>query len=138
MLGTADALAGVMAVVLVVNDDDAMLDVYASVLQTMGHEPVTKLSVESGPETVQDIGAQALVVDLQAPGGDAAGLRIIEDLRADPQMVNFPIVLCSGAPDALDSLQSRLEALRVRVVAKPFTLAELEAKLRAALDQRTP
>jgi CheY-like chemotaxis protein len=127
-----------MAVVLVVNDDDTMLDVYASVLQSMGHEPVTKLSVDSGVETVQDIGAQALVVDLQGPGGDPAGLRIIEEVRADSQMGNFPIVLCSGAPEVLEALRPQLVAMQVGVVVKPFTLAELEAKLRAALDQRTP
>lgn len=122
-----------MAVVLVVNDDGAMLDAYEELLRSMGHEPVTKLTMSSGPETVRDVGADALVVDLQAPHDREYGLRIIEELRGDPQMSRVPIILCSGAAEAIQPIRKRMKALKVPVVLKPFPLDVLERHLHEAL-----
>jgi CheY-like chemotaxis protein len=125
-----------MAVVLVVNDDGDLLDTYEEMLAAMGHEPVTKLTVESGPETVRDVGADALVVDLQSSDDDEFGVRIIEELRSDPEMRNFPIILCSGATEAIRPLRERLDDLNVPVVLKPFPMEVLEKELTAALASK--
>lgn len=61
------------------------------------------------------------------------GVRIIEELRALPEMRNFPIVLCTGAADDVVPLVSRLQLLDVPVVIKPFELAEFEQTLSRAL-----
>ncbi len=122
-----------MATVLVVNDDDDILDTYESMLLSLGYEPVAKKIVASGPETVRDVGAEALLVDLQRPDDDEYGIRLIEELRADGELRNFPIILCSGAPEALQSLRPRLDALRVPIVIKPFTMDELEETLASVL-----
>lgn len=63
-----------MAVVLVVNDDGDLLDTYEAMLVAMGHEPVTKLTLASGPETVREVGADALVVDLERADEDEFGI----------------------------------------------------------------
>ena len=125
--------SGDMAVVLVVNDDNDMLSVYESVLTAMGHRPVTKLGVESGSETVREVGAEALLIDLQRPDEDDYGLRIIEEVRTDPELSGLPIILCSGAPEAMRPLEDRLVGLRVPIVVKPFSLIELEDTLARAL-----
>lgn len=124
-----------MAVVLVINDDSDLLDAYESALLSLGHEPVTKVTMSSGPETVRDVGADALVVDLQRPDEDAYGLRIIEELRSDPQMRSFPVILCSGAVEAVRSLRPRLDELGVPIVVKPFSIQDLEETLTAALGR---
>ena len=124
-----------MAVVLVVNDDNDTLDMYESVLIALGHDPVTKETVASGPETVRDVGADALVVDLQRPNEDEYGLRIIEDLRADEETRAIPIILCTGAVDALESVRPRLDLLGVPIVVKPFSIEELERALAGALNR---
>jgi CheY-like chemotaxis protein len=122
-----------MAVVLVVNDDGDLLDTYEAVLASMGHEPVTKLTIDSGPETVREVGADALVVDLQAVGEGEFGLRIIEELRSDPELRDLPIILCSGATESIHPLRDRLAALNVPVVLKPFPIDVLEEQLQQAL-----
>jgi CheY-like chemotaxis protein len=136
--GIAVAYWLAMAVVLVVNDDDAALDMYEDVLTDLGHEPVTKEIIASGPETVQDVGAEALIVDLQRPNEDDYGIRIIEDLRADEEMGAIPIVLCTGAAEAVESVRPRLDALGVPIVVKPFSLEELERALERALERDQP
>ena len=73
-----------MAVVLVVNDDADMLKLYhESLLISMGHQPVTKMVVARRTETVRDVGADALVVDLSSRENEY-GVRIIREVRADP------------------------------------------------------
>ncbi len=123
-----------MATVLVINDDADMLDTYESLLQSMGHKPVTKMTVTSGPHTVREVGADALLVDLQSPSEDAYGVRIIEELRSDPRTREVPIILCTGAPETVRPLIRRLDELGVPVLIKPFAVDDLEAKLLSALQ----
>ena len=127
------ALCWVMAVVLVVNDDRDMLDMYADALQAMGHDAVTKEAIDAGPETVRQVGADALLVDLQAPDEDEFGLRVIQEVREDPELRDLPIILATGATDELDSLHERLEPLAVPVLIKPFSISVLEEQLQAVL-----
>jgi DNA-binding response OmpR family regulator len=127
-----------MAVVLVVNDDADMLDTYEALLLSMGHEPITKMTLASSPDTVREVGADALLVDLQQPDEDAYGVRIIEELRSDPRTSGVPIILCTGAPEAVRPLVQRLDQLGVPVVIKPFEVSELEQILRSALAGPNP
>lgn len=123
-----------MAVVLVVNDDGDLLDTYEALLAAMGHEPVTKLTIESGPDTVREVGADALVVDLQAANEGHFGLRIIEEVRSDPDLKDLPIILCSGAAESIHPIRERLAELNVPVVLKPFPIEVLEQQLQATLQ----
>jgi CheY-like chemotaxis protein len=124
-----------MAVILVINDDADMLDLYEAFLRDMGHEPVTKIAVESGPETVRAVDPDALLVDLRRPDEHEYGLRIIEELRADPELKALPIVLCTGATQEVRPLLERLDRLEVPVVLKPFRTQDLEQTLTSVLEE---
>jgi CheY-like chemotaxis protein len=125
-----------MAVVLVVNDDADMLDTYESLLTSMGHRPVTRMIVSSGPETVRQVGADAVLVDLQRPDEKEFGVRLIREVRADPQTRDIPIILCTGAAEAVRPLAPQLDALGVPIVLKPFAVETLETTLRDVLERR--
>src|SRR2546427_1677902 len=56
----------VMAIVLVVNDDRDMLDVYGAVLEELGHRPLLRVDMDPRPEAVIAAGAEAVVIDLEA------------------------------------------------------------------------
>jgi len=127
-----------MAVILVINDDADMLDLYQAFIQDMGHVPVTKMAVESAPETIREIDPDALLVDLRRPDEDEYGLRVIEELRADPELKALPIVLCTAGAQEVRPLLQRLDLLDVPVVLKPFTTEELERTLTAAIEQAPP
>jgi CheY-like chemotaxis protein len=123
-----------MAVVLVINDDRDLLDTYREVIAQMGHQAVTKVAAESGPETLRQARAQALVVDLERPDETDYGLRIAEEVRADPELAAIPIIVCTGAAELhLRPLRRRLKLLGVPILPKPFTLQEFEAALNRLL-----
>lgn len=126
-------VTGVMAVVLVVNDDHDMLNAYEALITELGHVAVTEVIVDSGPAVVRAVGADALVVDLQRPHEDAYELRLIEEVRADPRVSAIPIILSTGAAEDVAALRPQLERLNVAVLHKPFRMAELEDTLAAVL-----
>jgi CheY-like chemotaxis protein len=126
-----------MAVVLVVNDDRDMLDMYEALIRQIGHEVVTETIVESGPEAVRAVQADALVVDLQRPDEREYGLRLIEEVRAHPDVSAIPIILCTGAVEQIGPLMPRLQSLQVPILPKPFHAEELEQALASALAGKT-
>jgi CheY-like chemotaxis protein len=123
-----------MAIVLVVNEDRDVLDMYGAVLEEMGHRPVLKARIQPKPETVIASGAEALLLDLEAETDPVAGLRVIEALRADPATQEVPIILCTAAPEDVRPLSKRLEDLDVPVIVKPFHIE----KFRDVLGQVLP
>jgi CheY-like chemotaxis protein len=123
-----------MAIVLVLNDDHDMLDTYELMLAELGHTPIAKMTVNSGPETVRDVGADALLVDLMRPDEDAYGLRIIEEIRGDPELGQLPVILCTAGAERVSPLLPRLQELDVPVVLKPFAVSDLEQVLTSVLN----
>jgi CheY-like chemotaxis protein len=123
-----------MAVVLVVNDDHDMLDLYEVIIREIGYEVVTETIVESGPAAVSAVRADALVVDLRRPDEVDYGLRLIEEVRADPEVGSIPIILCTGAVEQIVPLLPRLKKLKVPVLPKPFHASDLERTLASALQ----
>lgn len=126
-----------MALVLVVNDDRDMLDMYESMLQAMGHRSVTMVAIHTGSETVREVGADVLLVDLEAPDEALFGLRLIQQVRADPELQDLPIILATGATERVGLHRHLFDALGVPLLIKPFSINALEEKLRAALDTST-
>jgi CheY-like chemotaxis protein len=124
--GTPDAESTLMAIVLVVNDDRDMLEVYQELLSEMGHRAVPRLDLDPDPEEVLRARADALVIDLQTDAHPAAGLEVIEALRKHPATRTIPIVLSTGAANEVKPLQPRLASLEVPVLIKPFGTDEFK------------
>ena len=124
----------VMAIVLVVNDDRDMLDVYGAVLEELGHRPLLRVNMDPRPETVISAGAQAVVIDLEAESDRLAGLHAIEALRAHPATRAVPIVLATAATEGVRPLAKRLEDLDVPVLIKPFAIDQLREVLGRVLS----
>lgn len=127
-----------MAVVLVVDDDHDMLEAYRALISELGHEVVTEIIVESGPRAVRDAQADAILVDLQQPHQDDYGLRLIEDVRADPAVAAIPIILSTAAVEDVQAMRPVLDRLQVAVLRKPFRMTELETVLAEALSAPDP
>ena len=125
-----------MALVLVVNDDRDMLDLYGAVIEEMGHQPVLRVDLDPDPEIVIATGADAVVIDLQAEADRLAGLRAIEALRADPATRDLPIVLATAAAREVRPLVKRLETLDVPVLIKPFAIDQLRDVLGRLLPRQ--
>ena len=123
-----------MARILVIHDDPESLALYRNALPQLGHEAVAKEVAESDPGTVREMDAQVLLLDLQQPDEDHRGLGIIEQLRGDSDLRNFPIVLATGEGPELGPISERLLLLDVPILHKPFELEDLDVAIALALS----
>ncbi len=76
--------------------------------------------------------ADLVILDLFLHG-DSAGWQQLDILTLDPATRGIPVIVCSAAIASLGAARSKLAALDVAVLEKPFDLEQLGAAVAAAL-----
>ena len=116
-----------MAKVLVVDDDSSLLRALRLGLQAGGHQVVTAANGEQGISQTALATPDVVVLDLGLP--DIDGLAVCKRIR---QWSDVPIIILS-ASGTEDRKVAALDGGADDYVTKPFGMAELEARIRAAL-----
>lgn len=118
--------------VLVVEDERKVASLIASGLQEAGFSTELCWDGTTAYECLQTRSYDAAVLDIMLPGRD--GLSILRKLRESGNVL--PIMLLTARGD----LDERVEGLDLGAddyMAKPFSMSELVARLRAILRRRT-
>jgi two-component system, OmpR family, phosphate regulon response regulator PhoB len=124
-----------MAKVLVVEDEGAIADLLAINLRHAGHE------VGHAADAAQALGAvdaalpDAVILDWMLPGESGVGL--LRRWRGSVRTRDLPVIMLSGRTDERDVLQG-LDAGADDYMRKPFSPAEMIARVRAVLRRRLP
>lgn len=119
-----------MAHVLVVDDDPALLRALRLALNAAGHKVTTAPDGEEGLAQVARTSPEIVVLDLGLP--DIDGLEVCHRVRG---WTDVPIIVLS-ATHSEDRKVAALDGGADDYVTKPFGMAELEARIRAALRHR--
>jgi CheY-like chemotaxis protein len=117
-----------VARILVADDELALRSFVARALAGAGHEVA---EAEDGSEALAKLAAapyDLLLSDIVMPGMDGIELALI----ATHRQPNLRVLLMSGHADQRERAHN-LDALVRDVIAKPFTLADIRAKVAAAL-----
>ncbi len=115
-------------VVHVVDDDAAVRDSLAFLLQTAGHAVRTHVSAEALLAAVPDLAPGCVLTDVRMPGLDGLGLqRRLADLG-----LPLPVVVMTGHADVPLAVQA-MKAGAVDFLQKPFSEDHLLAVVRQAL-----
>ena len=117
---------------LVVDDDPALLRALRVGLTALGHEIVTASNGQQGISQAALSPPDVVVLDLGLP--DLDGLEVCRRIR---QWSHVPILVLS-ATDAEGRKVAALDLGADDYVTKPFGMAELDARLRAALRRVPP
>lgn len=112
--------------ILLIEDDAQLAQALTQAVGQRGHEVVTASTGRSGLTRLSDE-IDVVVTDLGLP--DIGGLQVIRQLRRVSQI---PIVALSGRHE-VEVVVACLDAGADDFVHKPFRLADLEARLRAAV-----
>lgn len=116
------------AVVYVVDDDDAVRDSLAALLESAGFEPVTFESGDAFLHAGTLAGVGCIVSDIRMPGLD--GLQLQEALNA--RQVALPLLFITGHGDVPIAV-SAMKAGAVDFIEKPFEEHTLLAAVRRAV-----
>lgn len=121
--------------ILIVDDDREFLRMMEVVLGDAGFQVVTTSSGQAALEILRRDRPDVLILDLRMP--DPSGWEIYEQVRrgADPALARLPIIITSAAGPELAELHERVGgAPNTYVLAKPFEIDELMARLAEAVD----
>jgi two-component system OmpR family response regulator len=116
------------ATVLLIEDEAGIVDFVRRGLEAEGFAVEAALDGQEGERLALRGGYDAIVLDLMLPG--PGGLEILASVRrATP---NVPVIVLTARGEIEDRVQG-LEAGAVDYLVKPFSLAELVARVRAQL-----
>lgn len=118
--------------ILVVEDDPSIAIGLRINLESEGYEVHVADDGERGFELAQSLDPDLIVLDVMLPKRN--GLEVLHDLRAEGR--TMPIIILSAKSTEMDKVAG-LELGAEDYVAKPFSLAELLARVRGAL-RRAP
>jgi CheY-like chemotaxis protein len=107
-------------------------DLLSELLEALGFEVHAPAEVDDlGPLT--EIAPAAVITDLRRTGHES-DITHIERLRANHVLGNVPILACTGDVHALRRHRRRLKQLRVATMSRPFSLEELERRIKQLLE----
>jgi CheY-like chemotaxis protein len=113
--------------VLVVDDEEPVRQLVKEVLEDAGYRVAAAARAHEALGFLADPSLDAIVSDIRMPEG--SGLDLLAAVRQ--RRPELPVVLMTGAAGAAERAQA--QAAGVVVLDKPFTFAELEAAVAAAL-----
>lgn len=119
--------------VLVVEDDPSIAIGLRINLESEGYEVHVADDGERGLHLARTIEPDLVILDLMLPKRN--GLEVLHDLRSEGRTV--PIIILSAKAGEMDKVAG-LELGAEDYVAKPFSLAELLARVRVALRRGAP
>jgi two-component system, OmpR family, response regulator len=118
--------------ILLVDDEPALLDTLAYNLRGSGYDVVTAADGAAALELARSASPDIVVLDLMLPEID--GLTVCRSLRA---VADTPILVLTARTGELDKIIG-LESGADDYMTKPFSLGELQARIRALLRRAGP
>ncbi|QSQ27381.1 HAMP domain-containing histidine kinase [Pyxidicoccus parkwayensis] len=116
-----------MSLVLIAEDEEALLEIFAEVVEALGHRAVRAHNGEEALTLARTEPPDLVVSDHMMPR--RTGMELLRALRAEPRLAAVPFVLLSAArPAGRDEADAFL--------AKPVDLARFEAAVTQALSSR--
>ena len=124
-----------LATVLVVDDDEAVVQTLARMLQLDGYEVSTALDAEAALLEVARSHPDAVIVDLRMPLTD--GLMFLRRLRSDEQTRRTPVAILTGDTAIDDATKEELKELTAELYFKPVWFTEI-IEIAQRLIQQSP
>jgi len=116
--------------ILVVDDNEANLDIAKLRLESQGYEVVTAIDGEEALAKTRELSPDLLLLDIMMPKMD--GIEVTKRLKTDATLPFIPIILVTAKADAKDVVAG-LDAGGDDYLTKPFDHSALVARVRAML-----
>jgi CheY-like chemotaxis protein len=115
-----------MARILIVDDEPDLRGMVRLIFELAGHKVVEAHHGSAALERLREEPVDLLVTDVMMPV--MSGSELIDQLRADPERANLPIIVLSASPHSVDKAD--------HVMHKPFSPAHLREVANDLLHRR--
>jgi DNA-binding NtrC family response regulator len=121
-----------MAKILIVDDDPAMVSVLSEVLSEHRHEVIPASSPERALQLVKDSAPDLVLSDIEMPEGKPMGLKLLQQIKEYNRSI--PVVMITGQ----GTKERAVQALRAAhdFIEKPFQIDELVKRIDNSLLQQ--
>lgn len=113
--------------VLVVEDDPSVRGLLQTLLSAEGYGVATASDGQAGLVQATSTSPALVLLDLMMP--DLGGVRVLQAMRDDPELADIPVIVVTGAIDAVPSMRDLLG--EDNVFLKPFAVGELLGRVAA-------
>ena len=113
--------------IMVVDDEETLLKLLRVNLSLDGFDVVTASNGISALELLEERQPQLVILDIMMPGLD--GFQVLDGIR---QHSDIPVIMCTARCE-VNTLRDTLVLGADDYVTKPFSILELEARIRAKL-----
>lgn len=124
-----------MAIILIVEDEPDIQELIAYNLEKAGHEALRAASAEQALDVVREALPHLILIDWMLPG--MSGIELARSLRANRRTESIPLIMVTARGAEQDKLAG-LETGADDYMTKPFSPAELNARIKAVLRRRAP
>ncbi len=111
--------------VLVVEDDPSVRGLLQTLLSAEGYDVATASDGLAGLGQAASSPPALVLLDLMMP--DLGGVRVLEQMREDPTLVDVPVIVVTGQVDAVPAMRELLGDDNVFL--KPFAVVELLTRI---------
>lgn len=123
-----------MSTVLVVEDDPNVRGLLQTLLLSEGYTVVTADDGIGGLLKATSSPPALILLDVMMP--DLGGVRVLDELQADPALQSVPVMIVTGTVDAVPMLRERIG--EENVVVKPFGVEALLTRVRELIGDPAP
>jgi two-component system, OmpR family, response regulator len=113
----------VLASILIVDDDEAVTQTFARMLELEGYAVRTAMNAENGLREAAEHQPDAIILDLRMPLVD--GLQFLRALRSKGALSKMPVAIVTGDYFLEDEVSDELRALGAELRFKPLWLEDL-------------
>ncbi len=113
--------------VLVVEDDPSVRGLLHTLLTAEGYDVATASDGLAGLVKATSSPPALVLLDLMMP--DLGGVRVLEEMRDDPELRDIPVIVVTGKIDAVPGMRDLLG--EDNVFLKPFAVGELLSRVAA-------
>jgi two-component system, OmpR family, phosphate regulon response regulator PhoB len=124
-----------VATILIVEDEPDIQELIAYNVERAGHEVVRADNAEQALERIRDALPHLVLIDWMLPG--MSGVDLARSLRANKRTETIPLIMVTARGAEQDKLTG-LDVGADDYMTKPFSPAELNARIKAVLRRRAP
>ncbi|GFI10139.1 MAG: response regulator transcription factor [Lachnospiraceae bacterium] len=117
-------------IILTIDDEPHILELLEYNLAKAGYKVLRAETGEKGLEVLRSAQVDLVLLDCMLPGMD--GMEVLREIRADLQLSLLPVMMLTAKGDEIDKVLG-LELGADDYLSKPFSLRELEARVKALL-----
>ncbi|MCD6429170.1 response regulator [bacterium] len=119
--------------ILIIEDEEILLDLLKSKLETLGYEVYTAIDGEEGLKAIREIVPDLVLLDIIMP--KMSGFEVMEEMQKDPSIKEIPVIVISNSGQPVELDKAKQLGAKDWLIKTEFDAREVVEKVRAILGE---